>query len=70
MLIIKIQNDMTGTSVVSNYRYQVLINETVIESGSIKNHVRADGWQNLVGMLLEESVKNILRMFDEGEFDE
>jgi len=33
MLIIKIQNDGTGTVEVGNYRYQVMVNETVIESG-------------------------------------
>lgn len=55
MLIIKIQNDSTGTVEVGNYRYQVMVNDTVIESGSIKNHERREGWQKLVGMLLAES---------------
>ena len=55
MLIIKIQNDGTGTVEVGNYRYQVMINETVIESGGIKGHTRNEGWQKLVGMLLANS---------------
>lgn len=60
MLIIKIQNDGTGDIYFSNYRYQVLVNETVIESGSIKNHLRAAGWQKLVTMLVEESLRSHL----------
>jgi hypothetical protein len=32
-----------------------MLNETVIESGKIKNHHRRDGWNNLVGMLLANS---------------
>jgi hypothetical protein len=58
MLIIKIQNDSTGTVEVGNYRYQVLINQTVIESGEVKGHDRSKGWQNLVDMLVSESVEN------------
>lgn len=56
MLIIKIQNDGTGTVEVGNYRYQVLINSTVIESGDIKGHRRSSGWRKLVGRLLESSL--------------
>ncbi len=55
MLIIKIQNDGTGTEKIGNYRYQVLINQTVIESGEVKEHVRSKGWQNLLDMLVNES---------------
>lgn len=58
MLTIKIVNDGTGTDESSNYRYQVLINQTVIESGEIKGHDRSKGWQNLVDMLVSESVEN------------
>ena len=61
MLIIKIVNDGTGDIVTGNYRYQVMINDTSIESGDIKGHKRKDGWQKLVAMMLKESVdmKNI-----------
>ncbi len=56
MLIIKIVNDGTGTVEVGNYRYQVLVNDTVIESGDVKGHYRKKGWRNLVSMLLVESL--------------
>ena len=55
MLIIKIQNDGTGTVKVGNYRYQVLVNDTVIESGDVKGHKRGD-WRKLVAMMLEHSL--------------
>jgi hypothetical protein len=51
MLTIKIVNDGTGTNTDANYRYQVLVNDTVIESGEVKGHDRRKGWQNLVEML-------------------
>ena len=51
MLTIKIVNDATGTNESANYRYQVLVNDTVIESGEVKGHDRRKGWQNLVEML-------------------
>ena len=57
MLIIKIQNDSTGTVEVGNYRYQVMVNDTVIELGDIKGHKRKEGWQKLVAMMLKESVE-------------
>jgi hypothetical protein len=55
MLIIKIVNDGTGTRRIGNYRYQVLINDIVIESGTVKEHHREDGWQTLVRLLLASS---------------
>jgi hypothetical protein len=57
MLIIKIQNDNTGTEIVGNYRYRVMINDSVIESGSIAGHNRGCGWRVLVAMLLENSIR-------------
>jgi hypothetical protein len=57
MLILKIQNDSTGNIEVGNYRYQVLINQTVIESGEVKGHIRRDGWQKLVDMVISESLE-------------
>ena len=56
MLIIKIQNDGTGTPEVGNYRYQVLINSTSIEVGDIKGHTRSSGWRKLLVRLLESSL--------------
>ena len=55
MLIIKIQNDGTGTPEIGNYRYQVLVNSTSIEVGEIKGHKRGD-WRKLVAMMLENSL--------------
>ncbi len=55
MLIVKIQNDGTGTKDIGNYRYQVLVNETVIESGDIKGHSRRNGWRQLLLDLVAES---------------
>ena len=65
MLIIKIVNDGTGDRVIGNYRYQVMINDIVIESGEVKQHERRLGWQKLVSLLVIESnqhkSKSILR---------
>lgn len=55
MLIIKIQNDGTGTPEFGNYRYQVLVNSTSIEVGEIKGHKRGD-WRRLVARVLESSL--------------
>ena len=55
MLIIKIVNDATGTNTDANYRYQVLVNDTVIESGEVKGHDRRKGWRNLVKTLINRS---------------
>jgi len=57
MLIIKIQNDSTGTNESANYKYQVLVNQTAIESGEIRGHNRDDGWRKLVKQLVDESEK-------------
>ena len=68
MLIIKIQNDSTGTVEVGNYRYQVMINETVIDSGNIIGHKRKLGWRKLVGELIEDSQSReyaYIREYDE-----
>ena len=58
MLTIKIVNDGTGTNTDANYRYQVLVNDTVIESGEVKGHDRRKGWRNLVEMMVKESYQN------------
>lgn len=57
MLILKIVNDATGTNTDANYRYQVLVNDTVIESGKVSGHDRRKGWRNLVEMLVDKSRK-------------
>jgi hypothetical protein len=66
MLIIKIQNDGTGDVKIGNYRYQILVNSTLIESGEVKGHKRVRGWKNLVSMLLKasaNSTRNTLTYF-------
>lgn len=60
MLIIKIQNDGTGTVEVGNYRYQVMVNDTVIESGDVKGHKRKEGWRGLLLQLVDQSSKSEL----------
>lgn len=60
MLIIKIVNDSTGDVKVGNYRYQVMINQTVIESGIIKGHKRNEGWRGLLLQLVDQSSKSEL----------
>jgi hypothetical protein len=65
MLIIKIVNDGTGTVEVGNYRYQVLVNDTVIESGEIKSYHRQHGWRSLVKKVIEKSWENEAREYYE-----
>ena len=60
MLIIKIQNDGTGTPEIGNYRYQVMINDAVIESGEVKKHNRKEGWRGLLLNLVDQSSKSEL----------
>lgn len=60
MLIIKIQNDSTGTDTSANYRYQVMVNDTVIESGTVKKHNRSEGWRGLLLQLVDQSSKSEL----------
>ena len=67
MLIIKIQNDSTGTPEVGNYRYQVMVNSTVIEIGDVKGHKRGQGWQKLVALVLENSLFMMARIDKEGK---
>ena len=54
MLIVKIVNDGTGTVDVGNYRYQVMVNDTVLESGEVKEHQRKDGWRALLQMIIDK----------------
>ena len=53
-------NDSTGTPSVGNYRYQVMINDTVIESGAVKGHKRKQGWRGLLLDLVDQSSKSEL----------
>ena len=53
MLIITFRNDGTGTQKVGNYEVTVRINSFELERTRIEGHRRADGWRELVRMLLE-----------------
>ena len=53
MLIITIYNDSTGGCCVGNYDYTVYVNKQPISSGRIQRHIREEGWQKLVALLLE-----------------
>ena len=57
MITIKIVNDGTGDIETGNYRYQVLVNQDVIDSGLLENHKRRDGWRQLVAKLLIHSLE-------------
>ena len=48
MLQVKIVNDGTGTPESGNYKYSVLVNGEVIQSGEITAHPRITGWKPLV----------------------
>ena len=48
MLIIKIVNDGTGDKINGSYNYEAYINNTLIESGYVKQHKRAWGWKALL----------------------
>jgi len=69
MLVIKIVNDSTGDVKTGNYRYQVMMNQTIIESGSIKGHKRKEGWRGLLLQLVDQSSKSELEelIFKDGE---
>jgi len=54
MLIIKIHNDSTGSNESANYNYNVLVNTSLIASGRILEHNRADGWVELVKRIVEK----------------
>ena len=60
MLIIKIQNDGSGNVKVGNYKYQVLVNDMVIEYGDIEGHERKEGWRGLLLNLVDTSSKKEL----------
>jgi len=65
MLIIKIQNDGTGTVEIGNYRYQVMVNDTVIESGEITGFQRANGWARLVeDLIFDCDCKEVIRLMN------
>lgn len=65
MLIITLHNDGTGDVRTGNYDYVVRVNDNVLERGHIEGHLREQGWQQLVSMMLKNSVElNRLAMLE------
>ena len=54
MLIILFRNDGTGDSETANYEVTVRVNQLELHRTRIEGHKRADGWRELVRMLLEK----------------
>lgn len=52
-LIIVLHNQGIDDTNISDYNYEVRINERIIESGHIAGHDRAKGWRPLVEMLVD-----------------
>lgn len=57
-LIIVIQNDQTGDDESANYQYKVLVNEHLIDMGTVIGHRVRNHWTVLVGLLLKQYSKD------------
>lgn len=53
MLIVYIHNVSKGVAI-SDYEYEVCVNEKRIARGNIKGHRRKDGWAALVQKLIDK----------------
>ncbi len=81
MLAIKFLNDATGDLRKANYKYEVVVTQTVegklqvikIAEGEVKGHFREDGWGGLVKKLSDQLEKDkhleIAKMFVQLEED-
>jgi hypothetical protein len=58
MLSILFLNDSTGEELTGNYRWKVMINDTTIAKGELKNHNRVKGWKGLIRKFAKECCKN------------
>ncbi len=58
-LYLKIINDSTGTEEVGNYRYEVKINEEVLEIGEFKDFQRFLGWELLLAKVAHRILVDI-----------
>ena len=61
MLIIKLHNITGNTTGIADYTYGVFVNDRRIANGRIEGHRRADGWQQLVAMMLEDAEHQTIR---------
>jgi hypothetical protein len=50
-LYVKIINDGTGSKSRGNYKYEVAVNDQIIESGEIKGHIRCKGAGQLIKLV-------------------
>lgn len=55
MLTIRLLNDGTGPHDAANYQVTVLVNLTIIWTGRVEGHNRADGWPALVSKMLRDN---------------
>lgn len=53
MLTITFHNDGTGDAETGSYNVTVSVNSNIIWKGRVEDHRRADGWRELVRMLVE-----------------
>jgi len=58
MLKVFFLNDETGTKIKGNYRWDVMINDTLVAKGELKGHNRTQGWQGLLRKFVKEFCKN------------
>ena len=52
MLIVKIQNDGTGTKAIGNYDVSVCVNQEEIWHGRVEGYRRSLPWQHLIEQVL------------------
>ena len=54
MLVLTFHNDKTATDTKGNYDVVVYINKEPIHWGRVENHLRSDGWLQLLKMFTEK----------------
>jgi hypothetical protein len=67
MALIVVLENMSNIAPVSDYKYGVYVNETLIEQGNVKGHTRADGWEVLLRKMLDQRGK--VKLIDTTECD-
>lgn len=55
MALIVVLRNISGLAPVSDYEYQILVNEVEIAAGTVHNHLRAEGWKALLRKLVEQA---------------
>lgn len=54
MLSVLFLNDGQGDAVVGHYIWKVMINDTILARGELKNHRRELGWEGLIKKFTKE----------------